>query len=251
MKRITLLLANLFARATMKAEKFKLGKLTFRTISATEVELDDAKDDITSVHFGDTITYQGKTYRLTSIGGMAFKGCKKLKSVTIPNSVTSIGDLAFEGCSSLKSIKVRNGNPIYDSRENCKAIIETATNTLIAGCQNTIIPNSVTSIGESAFSGCYSLTSITIPNSVTSIGYMAFEGCSSLTSITIPNSVTSIGYRAFRDCSNLTSITIPNSVTSIGNWAFYDCSNLTSVTVPSHTKIGTDAFPKHIKIIRE
>ena len=105
------------------------------------------------------------------------------------------------------------------------------------------IPNSVKSIGDGAFSGCYSLTSITIPNSVTSIGWGAFAGCSSLTSVTIPNSITSIGDRAFNGCSSLTSITIPNSVTSIGDEAFYYCSSLTSITIPeSVTSIGNNAF---------
>ena len=95
------------------------------------------------------------------------------------------------------------------------------------------IPNSVTSIGGSAFSRCSSLTSITIPNSVTSIGEGAFAGCSSLTSITIPNSITSIGERAFAGCSSLTSVTIGNSVTSIGESAFYGCSSLTSINIPN------------------
>ncbi len=154
---------------------------------------------------------------VTSIGVDAFRDCSGLTSITIPNSVTSIGDDAFWGCSGLTTINVEAGNAFYDSRNNCNAIIKTATNTLITGCKNTAIPNSVTRIGNFAFEGCSGLTSITIPNSVTSIGQGAFSDCSGLTSVTIPNSVTSIGAAAFGDCTGLTSITIPNSVTSIGS----------------------------------
>ena len=161
---------------------------------------------------------------VTSIGNGAFGYCRGLTSVTIPNSVTSIGNAAFHHCSGLTSIVVENGNSVYDSRNNCNAIIITATNMLVAGCQNTTIPESVTSIGNIAFVECTGLTSVTIPNSVTSIGEGAFYGCTGLTSITIPNSVTSIGKYAFVDCSGLTSVTIPNSVTSIGESAFWDCS---------------------------
>ena len=160
---------------------------------------------------------------VTNIGVDAFAGCWSLTSIIIPNSVTNIGNNVFFGCSCLTSIKVENGNSKYDSRNNCNAIIETASNTLIAGCQNTVIPNSVTSIGSYAFGGCRNLTSITIPDSVTSIGSYAFDSCYGLTSITIPNSVTSIGNSAFQYCSGLTSITIPNSVTSIGNSTFSEC----------------------------
>ena len=180
---------------------------------------------------------------VTSIGWYAFSGCSGLTSLTIPNSVGSILEEAFSGCSGLTSITVENGNAVYDSRNNCNAIVKTSTNELIIGCKSTIIPNSVTSIVWFAFSGCSGLTSITIPNSVTSIGISAFSGCSGLTSVTIPNSVTSIGHSAFYGCSSLTSVTIPNGVTLIEDATFRECSSLTSVTIPnSVTSIGWSAF---------
>ncbi|MBO5703177.1 MAG: leucine-rich repeat protein [Bacteroidaceae bacterium] len=157
---------------------------------------------------------------LTNIGDNVFSSCSSLTAITIPSSVTSISKVAFSGCSGLTSIVVEAGNAKYDSRENCNAIIESESNTLITGCMNTIIPNSVTSIGEGAFSNCSGLTSVTIPNSVTSIGYSAFKGCTNLTSITIPESVTSIESYAFSGCSCLTTIDIPTSVTSIGGYVF-------------------------------
>ncbi len=173
----------------------------------------------------------------------AFENCTGLTSVTIGSDVSSIKVGAFTRCTGLANIVVEEGNIVYDSRNNCNAIIETETNTLFLGCKNTTIPNSVTSIGESAFSDCSGLASITIPSSVTSIGSEAFEGCSGLTSITIPNSVTSIGDDAFSDCSGLTSIEIPNNVTSIGDYAFYYCIGLTNVTIPnSVTSIGNGVF---------
>jgi hypothetical protein len=105
------------------------------------------------------------------------------------------------------------------------------------------IPNSVTSIGNSAFLLCTGLTSVTIPNSVTSIGDSAFNSCTGLTSVTIPNSVTSIGKSAFNGCTGLTSVTIPNSVTSIGNYAFRGCSGLQGVYfLGNPPSLGTDAF---------
>ena len=149
---------------------------------------------------------------VTSIGDGAFDGCKPLTSIIIPDSVTSIGENAFIGCGSLASIVVAGGNTVYDSRENCNAIIETATNTLIRGCQTSLIPNSVESIGMGAFSGCTSLTSITIPDSVTSIGAEAFRNCDSLESITIPTSVRSIKEWAFDWCEKLNSITFQGTI---------------------------------------
>ena len=177
-----------------------------------------------------------------TIGEGAFSGCSSLTSIDIPNSVTFIGNNAF-AYSKLSHIAVASGNQYYDSRNNCNAIIETPSNTLIAGCKNTLIPNSVTSIGDFAFAGCSGLTSVIIPNSVTSIGSGAFASCSGLTSVIIPNSVTSIGSYAFNGCSGLTSVSISNFVTSIGSHAFEDCISLTSVTIPSSvTIIGENSF---------
>ncbi|MBR5982762.1 MAG: leucine-rich repeat domain-containing protein [Bacteroidales bacterium] len=160
---------------------------------------------------------------VAEINDYTFSDCIGLTSITIGNSVTSIGSYAFEGCNGLENISVTEGNATYDSRDNCNAIIETETNTLIVGCKNTIIPNSVTSIGDKAFSDCIGLTSIAIPNSVTSIGNNAFYGCSGLTSVIIPNSVTIIGSYAFMECTRLSNVTIGSSVTSIGEFVFVFC----------------------------
>ena len=165
--------------------------------------------------------------RVTSIGGLAFSGCSGLTNITIPSSVTIIGNFAFNG-SGLTSINVEEGNSVYDSRNNCNAIIETSTSKLLFGCKNTSIPDGIISIGDSAFSNCSGLTSITIPNSVTNIESYAFSYCVDLTSVIMSNRVTSIGEAAFMG-AGFTSITIPNSVTSIGEMAFFGCRKLYEV----------------------
>ncbi len=175
------------------------------------------------------------------IADSAFYDCKSLKSITIFDSVTTIGSSVLEGCSGLEHIIVIEGNEVYRSEQDC--LIEIETKKLIAGCKNSKIPDSVTSIGADAFSGCSGLKSIAIPNSVTSIGVSAFYYCSGLTSIDIPGSVISIGIRAFEGCSGLKSLTIPDSVISIGEYAFFKCSGLNSVTIGSGvTSIGYRAF---------
>ena len=180
---------------------------------------------------------------VTSLGVECFENCTGLTSITIPSSVTSLGYGCFAGCSGIAYIKVDANNPVYDSRDNCNAIIETSTNEMIAGCKNSHIPSSVTSLGEYCFWDCTGLTSITIPSSVTSLGGSCFYGCTGLTSVTIPSSVTSLEYQCFSGCTSLTSITIPSSVTSLGDQCFSDCTGLTSITIPSSvTSLGGYCF---------
>lgn len=201
---------------------------------------------------------------VAEIGAYAFNGCNSLSDIIIPASVQSIGNCAFSECPYL-SIEVDANNHIYDSRDNCNAIIETSSNTLIQGCNKTIIPNSVakiggqafaycdienitipqgvSSIGGGAFFDCYSLKSITIPNSVDTIKGSAFYGCNSLGSIIIPQGVTTIESSTFSNCRWLSSILIPSTVTKIGEWAFSSCSALTNVTIPdSVVEIERGAF---------
>ena len=167
------------------------------------------------------------------IGSNAFYDCHKLTSMTIPNSVTTIQGNPFVYCTRLVRIIVEEGNLVYDSRDNCNAIIKTSTNELVAGCKNTVIPNTVTSIGNVAFSNCTTLTSIVIPNSVVSIGEKAFYFCTGLTSITIPNSVTSIRNEAFFYCANLALIMVlAETPPSLSTDVFYGVKKYIPLYVP-------------------
>ncbi|MCR5361534.1 MAG: leucine-rich repeat domain-containing protein [Bacteroidales bacterium] len=217
-----------------------------------------------------SVTYNGTTYSVTSIGGSAFNGCTGLTSIEIPSSVTSIGNDAFSGCSSLESIALpfvgdkphtetgtyqypfgyifgtysyAEGTATTQSYYGSSTSSKTSTTYYIPSSLKSVKITGSSYIPYGAFSGCSGLTSIEIPSSVTSIGQYAFEGCSGLTSIEIPSSVTSIGNYAFYKCTGLTNATIPSSVTSIGRCAFYRCSRLTSIEIPSSvTSIGRSAF---------
>ncbi|MGN0638771.1 MAG: leucine-rich repeat protein [Huintestinicola sp.] len=199
---------------------------------------------------------------VTAIGEYAFKECKSLTSVTIPDSVTSIGKYAFWRCESLSSITIPNNVRVIGSFafSFCSSLTSITIPDSVTDigkdafyyCDHLTsiaIPDSVTDIGESTFAHCRRLKSITIPNNVKSIGYEAFYNCNSLTSIIIPNSVTSIGDEAFAVCDSLTSVTISDSVTSIGYRVFWHCESLTSVTIPdSVTYIGNAAFENCYKL---
>ena len=178
--------------------------------------------------------------RVEWIGGDAFKDCVSIKSITIPASVQCVGRICsnnpFTGCTSLVSVVVEEGNKIYDSRDNCNAIIETATNKLHAGCCTTTIPESVVEIGSHAFSHLTSLESISIPTSVTKISWGAFADCTSLVNFCIPGSVKELEPYVFSGCTKLESVTISEGVETLGYYLFQDCENLKELFIPASVR---------------
>ena len=281
LKKLPLLILALVLVLAIKDKTYAAtyGKLTYEVQNDGTIKITDC-DGNASGALTIPSTIGGK--KVTSIGYHAFYDGSSLTSITIPEGVTSIDSYAFDDCSSLTSINVSENNKNYCSVDGVlfnKDKTELIQYPIKKEGTSYKIPNSVTSIGDSAFRRCKNLTSITIPEGITSIGYDAFYMCSSLTSINvsennknycsvdgvlfnkdkteliqypikkegtsykIPNSVTSIGDSVFRCCENLTSITIPNSVTSIGQEAFWGCSSLISITIPnSVTSIGDSAF---------
>ena len=244
------------------------GSAFYGCTSLTSVTIPDSVTSIGAYAFYgcESLTSVAIPGSVTSIGWSAFYGCASLTSVTIPDSVTSIGNCAFASCTSLTGIWVAEGNSHYAN--DASGVLFNKDKTTLVQCPGAFaaytIPNSVTSIGEYAFSHCTSLTSVTIPDSVTSIGSGAFSNCAALTGIwvtegnshyssdasgvlfskdkttlvqcpgtlaacTIPDSVTSIVGYAFDGCTSLTNVTIPDSVTSIGYDAFSYCKSLTDV----------------------
>ena len=255
---------NLFA-----ATRFEVDGIRYSITGSNTVEV--SSGSCPARLYGDVVipkavTYDSVTYAVTSIGGWAFDDCFFLTSITIPNSVTTIKSYAFFSCSKLTSITIPNSvtnieiraidecqnltslnvdsrNPIYDSRDNCNAIVETATNTLVIGTNNTTLPNSVTNIGDYAFASCSKLTSLTISSNVISIGKYAFLDCSSLASVSL--NCSAIGHYAFQNCMSLKSVTIGSNVTSIGGYIFEKCTAINSVVwgINNYSDWNTDTSP--------
>jgi len=249
---------------------------------------------LTEIRLPETVTRLGKSAfyncnklteiilpkSITSIGEICFNTCKGLTSIIIPENLTTIGKDAFKACSNLNSITVSLLNSKYDSRENCNAIIETETNTLILGCNTTTIVDSITKIGDYAFYAYNDLAEIIIPESVTSAGSNVFYSCNKLEKISIPKTLTniedlgltwssylktagpigsganiefgwdkSIPNKAFYNCKYLTQIDIPATITTIGEYAFSYCNSLQEIIIPEGvTTIGRYAFRECSKI---
>ena len=186
------------------------------------VELTDSISKIGTFAFGycSSITEFTIPLSVISIGNCAFCNCTGLTDITIPASVKDVGEETFRDCSGLNSIQVDPDNTVYDSRDNCNAIIKTANNHLLSGCKNTLIPDTVTHIGIGAFYGCTSLTEITIPYGVKYIEDDAFYNCISLKEVSLPATLISVGNYSFYQCTQLKKVTIPDSVSSINYKAF-------------------------------
>ena len=261
-------------------------------------------DGLTEVEYAafcndDTIGVVILPNTIEDIGELSFADCSSLVCVHIPDSVEKIGKQAFENsyithldipasvveigddtgkavfnsCAVLSKIRVDSENRKYDSRENCNAIIETETDTLLYGCAKTIIPDTVKVIGYGAFNsnkmleeiiipksvvkieeevflGCTSLKTVDLGESLQEIPYSTFSGCTSLSVITIPNSVKKIDDYAFRGCTSLSVITIPDSVKEISLNAFYDCSSLKEVHINNHTLLDKGYINPDVKIMK-
>ena len=269
MKKTLLLLVAALLPLLVSADPVEINGIWYNLIpKAKQAEVTQNPSGYTGhVEIPSTVSYDGKTYDVTSIGEYAFikfyvsdedgeeEYYRSISSVTIPNSVMSIGEGAFLQCEYLVSVTIpesviKIGNSAFSECTNLSSVVISKGVTSIGNgafynCSRLTsinIPESVTSIGSSAFAGSGSLTSINIPESVTSIGEYAFSGCSSLTSINIPEGVTSLS-GTFGRCSSLTSIIIPSNVTYIGDKTFDECTSLTTIDIPDGvTYIGWGAF---------
>ena len=163
----------------------------------------------------------------------AFGYCP-IKSIAIPASVIKISNKAFGY--SLENVTVDASNKVYDSRDNCNCIIETATNTIVQGSVNSKIPSGITELGDFLFEEI-GITSMVVPEGVKKIGHRVFDNCSELQSVTLPSTLESLGYNVFQNCTSLTSIELPSGLTEMGEAVFIGCENLTSIKVPGGVEV--------------
>lgn len=201
---------------------------------------------------------------LTMIADEAFNGCSRLREIELPHSLISIGKQCFFRCSAIQELRipqlvehigelaldgsedmvlsVENGNPFYDSREDCNAVIETKTNRLIKGSNKSHIPLTTTSIGTAAFQLCTGITELNLPEGLTVIEGSAFSGCKNLVQVSLPNSLTIIGNMAFGNTA-ITEMNLPDQVDSVGSYAFMACRQLERVKIPKTVKhFGDNIF---------
>ena len=263
-------------------ERVQIGELFYNLDKASKTAQVTSQNDrspfwtntITVANIPASVAYKSVTYRVTSIGSKAFAYCQELTSATIPNSVTSISNCAFEGNKNLKTVYIGSGvssigslsfevcyglqeinvspsNPYYSSVDG---VLFNKSQTELVTCPSGrkgayTIPNTVTTIGKSAFFACDYLTSITIPSSVTVIDGWGISSCSGLKSLIIPNSVTTIGERALQGCFGLTTLIIPKSVTSIGPDAFILCNGLKEIYYPKGLDLSKASVSSTTKLI--
>ena len=229
---------------------------SYSSLSIKEVVIEKEITEIGSRAFQNCEQIQTVTLpeSLTTLEEGTFFGCSGLKKITIPKNCETIGYQAFYCCSGLEEISVADGNPVFDSRQDCKALIDSKSNTLLLGGKNSVvpdgimeiaryafaytgiteitIPDSVIRIDEYAFCACKQLKSVVLPQNITSIEKSTFWECSSLETVKLPEGLKTIENGAFSGCSNLQAVTIPDAVDSIGNVAFSDCKSLTEIVIP-------------------
>lgn len=270
-------LVMLLCTISASAHDFEMDGIYYNIVSSEDLVVEvtfrgDNPNSYSNEYTGNVVipekvTYNGKTYSVTSIGFFAFDNCSSLTSITLPNSLKSIGEYAFAGCTNIKDVNIPNlsvwcgikfeNNPLSYAQNLCvdgKPISDVVIpddvtcikKWTFASCKNLQsikIPDTVTSIDSLAFYKCINLKTIEIPNSVTKIDIDAFSYCTSLTSVKLSENLTSIPDGLFYNCTSLSSITIPEGVASIGIYAFYGCSSLESIFLPETiVNIGECAF---------
>lgn len=227
----------------------------------TSVTIPKSVKEVGFEAFGYCSSLKSAVINTSILGESAFKGCSSLASLTIGENLEKMPDNTFAGCSNLEKIVVDPANTVFDSRDNCNAIIQTSTGILLIGCKNTVVPSTIQALSEMAFFDCKGLTSIVIPKNVTSIvqGHMnghrvgLFYGCTNLEEIVVeegnPKFDSRDGCNAIIETgknqllAGCKSTVIPNTVVTIGDYAFYGCRSLASIRIPNSVEtIGYFAF---------